>query len=484
MLSQKKPPKVICSSKPAHLAQLLSDQNTFKCLQHNRMLPICEFAAGLFDPIDPSLPSFTHPAYELSSLFGPAPDTAREEEEVPQTFGDFLRDDRDPPPPPSRRAFGLYPLGNLHPATVTINSTTVNVPPPTIEEISEYLVAFFAGWAVRLQPTVTMIAADEPISRQRTRKVSIPTVSLVFPADDCSFPLATRPLHRHRTTPRFLPQSCLLRRLNGMHILRVLTEKIPRGCMTAIGVTAHDLYELEAGDNEDDAGVRWTDQDSEKKRGRKKAARTRSRRAQSPSSSDGSNDEEEDTGDGTLTVMGRATGDHVCVCSVYQFAPVPHIRPAGEATSSLATTHGSPAAPRSPAPTPTATSGLLHRRWLIRVLQTLCHELMHTLFLDHCVYYGCLMNACVDPTRGDAEDVARFAAGGIEGPIKDADLRHDPIDVCPICLRKLAVSLGGFDPDSRNRALLDYFTRHDLAQQAHWMRQRLAECVKATALSA
>ncbi|KAK8113012.1 hypothetical protein PG984_013538 [Apiospora sp. TS-2023a] len=68
--------------------------------------------------------------------------------------------------------------------------------------------------------------------------------------------------------------------------------------------------------------------------------------------------------------------------------------------------------------TSTASSRAEHLRtlWLARLVRTVSHELGHCLFLDHCVYYACMMQS----TTGMAED-----------------LRQPPY-LCPVCLAKLS----------------------------------------------
>ncbi|KAK7963928.1 hypothetical protein PG996_008382 [Apiospora saccharicola] len=58
----------------------------------------------------------------------------------------------------------------------------------------------------------------------------------------------------------------------------------------------------------------------------------------------------------------------------------------------------------------------LRTLWLARLVRTVSHELGHNLFLDHCVYYACMMQS----TTGMAED-----------------LRQPPY-LCPVCLAKLS----------------------------------------------
>ncbi|KAL7921373.1 hypothetical protein ACQKWADRAFT_295584 [Trichoderma austrokoningii] len=59
-------------------------------------------------------------------------------------------------------------------------------------------------------------------------------------------------------------------------------------------------------------------------------------------------------------------------------------------------------------------------QWLGRVAVTMAHELCHCLGLDHCVYFACAMQGC-----GSVEEAQR-----------------QPPYVCPVCLEKLAAAIG------------------------------------------
>ncbi|KAM0255349.1 hypothetical protein ACHAQJ_005867 [Trichoderma viride] len=60
-------------------------------------------------------------------------------------------------------------------------------------------------------------------------------------------------------------------------------------------------------------------------------------------------------------------------------------------------------------------------QWLGRVAVTMAHELCHCLGLDHCVYFACAMQGC-----GSVEEAQR-----------------QPPYVCPVCLEKIAATIGG-----------------------------------------
>ncbi|KAL6797353.1 hypothetical protein GGI42DRAFT_92568 [Trichoderma sp. SZMC 28013] len=68
---------------------------------------------------------------------------------------------------------------------------------------------------------------------------------------------------------------------------------------------------------------------------------------------------------------------------------------------------------KMPAEAPTA-------QWLGRVVVTMAHELCHCLGLDHCTYFACAMQGC--------------------GSVDEA--QRQPPYVCPVCLEKLCTAIG------------------------------------------
>lgn len=91
----------------------------------------------------------------------------------------------------------------------------------------------------------------------------------------------------------------------------------------------------------------------------------------------------------------------------------------------------------------------LYRR---RAVALLAHELGHGLGLHHCIYYRCVMNGSNSLAETDGQ----------------------PIEPCPVCLRKLAWARG-LDVRARWEALAPVLDEAGLAEDAAWVRARLAD---------
>lgn len=89
------------------------------------------------------------------------------------------------------------------------------------------------------------------------------------------------------------------------------------------------------------------------------------------------------------------------------------------------------------------------QRYLRRCLDVFSHEVGHMYGMAHCTHYECLMNG--------------------SNNLKEADSQSPHF--CPICLRKFAFTTK-FDPATRCRSLADFYERHDLDEEALWLRDR------------
>jgi archaemetzincin len=89
---------------------------------------------------------------------------------------------------------------------------------------------------------------------------------------------------------------------------------------------------------------------------------------------------------------------------------------------------------------------------LTRALRVVVHELGHLFGLRHCVHFACIMN----PTAGLA------------------DLDALPLDLCPVCLRKLWTATG-LSLETRWRSLAELAQTLELDHEATWYRERLAD---------
>ncbi|MBI2388735.1 MAG: hypothetical protein HYV09_03875 [Deltaproteobacteria bacterium] len=89
---------------------------------------------------------------------------------------------------------------------------------------------------------------------------------------------------------------------------------------------------------------------------------------------------------------------------------------------------------------------------LRRALNVMAHETGHMFGLQHCIYFACLMNG--------------------SNHLAETDRR--PFHACPVCLHKLARSIG-FDVMERYRTIEAVLRRVGFVDEAQWTRARLAE---------
>lgn len=89
------------------------------------------------------------------------------------------------------------------------------------------------------------------------------------------------------------------------------------------------------------------------------------------------------------------------------------------------------------------------------ILQRSCklvvHEICHLLGIDHCIFYSCCMNG----------------SGHLEEDYQQ------PMYLCPVDLRKLH-TLCGFDITLRYKKLRDFYQKHGMDVECHWVENRLA----------
>jgi len=87
---------------------------------------------------------------------------------------------------------------------------------------------------------------------------------------------------------------------------------------------------------------------------------------------------------------------------------------------------------------------------LRRSLRFVSHEIGHMFGMEHCVFYRCPMNGCKNLAESDTS----------------------PLHFCPVCRQKLQWLL---EPDEkkRNSALLDFYDKHGLKDEATWIQKRM-----------
>jgi archaemetzincin len=86
-----------------------------------------------------------------------------------------------------------------------------------------------------------------------------------------------------------------------------------------------------------------------------------------------------------------------------------------------------------------------------RALAVMSHEIGHMFGIQHCVSFACNMNG--------------------SNSLEESD--HQPMHMCPVCLRKLHLALG-FDPEQRYAALEEQYRHAGLERERAWVERRRA----------
>lgn len=312
---------------------------------------------------------------------------------------------------------------------------------PSIADIAAYVGASYHGMPVKLLPTMPLVPwADAPPARKGTRrgvctsaasaastvspagagvgsKRARPTTAAAAPSSRLPPAAVRTSASEVRVRCRRAPDGLFARQLNLNDLLDAVAEELPADGYAIIGITSHDLYEVDE--------------------------------------EDGADEEEED-----LFTCGRAYGgSRIAVVSAARYSP------ALDATAGVAFAeswplgcvhkHDAALAALKALPEP-ASPAELTGLWLGRMARTAAHELGHCFGLEHCVYYACCMQGA-------------------------AHLREDmrqPPHLCPVDLRKVLTATGA-DAADRYAALLAFCERpamshvHLFAAFAAWLRQRL-----------
>ncbi len=90
-----------------------------------------------------------------------------------------------------------------------------------------------------------------------------------------------------------------------------------------------------------------------------------------------------------------------------------------------------------------------------RALKVMAHEIGHMFGMEHCTSYECVMNG--------------------SNHLAETDRR--PMNLCPVCLRKLFHAVG-FAPGRRYRELTRFFAGHGLETEAAWTAARADELAR------
>jgi archaemetzincin len=87
---------------------------------------------------------------------------------------------------------------------------------------------------------------------------------------------------------------------------------------------------------------------------------------------------------------------------------------------------------------------------LRRSCHTLSHEICHIFGMQHCIHFLCPVNGSNNLAENDSR----------------------PMQLCPVCLRKLHSTIR-FDPVERDRQLIDLYERFGFTEEAAWIKRRL-----------
>ena len=92
---------------------------------------------------------------------------------------------------------------------------------------------------------------------------------------------------------------------------------------------------------------------------------------------------------------------------------------------------------------------------LQRSCRTLAHEIGHIFGMQHCIYFKCPVNGSNNLDESDSR----------------------PMQLCPVCLRKLHSTIG-FDPVARDRRLIEIYKQLGFDSEAEWTKHRLETVTK------
>lgn len=92
---------------------------------------------------------------------------------------------------------------------------------------------------------------------------------------------------------------------------------------------------------------------------------------------------------------------------------------------------------------------------LRRSCHTLAHEICHIFGMQHCIYFSCPVNGSNNLDENDSR----------------------PMQLCPVCLRKLHSTIG-FDPVERDRGLLEVYRSLGFRKEDEWVQRRIRTVTK------
>lgn len=288
-------------------------------------------------------------------------------------------------------------------------------PPPTIEDVLDYLRAFYHGMEVKLlkDPALEWMAYDSSQKPRKSKKNGA-----ITPSPDCIALSNGKELIRIQSRPS--PDGHFRGQLNQNHLLEVAIDILPADAYALLMVVHHDLYE----DDDDDfccgrayGGSRVAVVSTARYRPELDGRQKIDLEHVWPASHCGGYVGRFFT---NKTPAGPPKDKQHCR-NALEYHP-------GSAIAAAVVAHGELPAPSSP--------DELSALWLGRICKTGAHEIGHCFCMDHCVYYACSMQGSAHITE---------------------DHRQPPY-LCPVDLSKVLRTTGA-DGIERYEALLRFCDR-------------------------
>ncbi|MCJ1457691.1 hypothetical protein MMC28_008060 [Mycoblastus sanguinarius] len=314
------------------------------------------------------------------------------------------------------------------------------IPRPNVGDLIDYLTAFFYGIKVKMfSSTLQFTSWDDSENSEAKRTSGAPRFIGLSTGTECV-----------RVRTRSLPKSPFQSQLNLDDLLDTAISVLPDDAYSLLMLVEHDLFE----NAEDEftcgrayGGSRVAVISTARDNPRLDSEQRVEREHAWPASHCGAYIQAScfAPSQPAKRIHSRSVTDYdnLEIASSSQNTYIPPLQAALTAYTAASTTGPSPSTEQ------------LSQLWLGRACQTASHELGHCFGLDHCIYYGCLMQGSVGMSEG---------------------VRQPPY-LCPVDLAKLLRATGA-DEKRRYEAVILFCDLHKdagmFAAFAAWIRARLA----------